>query len=101
MGSQAVETDTAYAGSPSIVSAQATVTITANAGAVRLYHRLPAYDLDSNNSQALNIPIQLSGVLLTNPAATVPSRYVEAKIRARRLSLVMPTPTLDSNGRPT
>lgn len=101
MGSQAVETDTAAAGSPSLVGAQATVTHTANAGTVRLYHRLLAYDLDSNSSQALNIPVQISGVLVTDPVPVVPSRHVEAKIRARRLSLVMPTPTLDSNGRPT
>lgn len=60
-----------------------------------------AYDADANHSQALNIGVEMSATLRIDLPAELPSLYSDSQIRARRLSLVMPTPTLDSRGRPT
>lgn len=60
-----------------------------------------AYTADANHSQALNIGVGLEAVLRTDPPPVLPSHFTDSQVRARRLSLIMPTPTLDSRGRPT
>lgn len=79
----------------------ATITTASPALTAAARSEFHAYSLDDNASQALNIPLGMSAVLETDVLPLVPSGFVEAKIRARRLSLVMPTPTLDSRGRPS
>ena len=69
---------------------------------LRLTSYFTAYTLDDNASQALNIGIELSASLEVDAVPTAePPGYAAATVRARRLSLVLPTPTLDSRGRPT
>jgi hypothetical protein len=60
-----------------------------------------AYMGDANSSQALNLDLDMSAVLRVDPPTYLPSAFTDPQIRARRLSLIMPTPTLDSRGRPT
>lgn len=103
------DTATATADAPSATAAivtgidapAATATVAAPVPDVLNGHRFAAYDLDDNSSQALNVPVELYAVLTQHvlPEAP-PTGLTEASVRVRRLSLVMPTPTLDSRKRP-
>lgn len=79
----------------------ATVAVAALAGVAREVPTFAGYALDDNNSQALNIPVQMSAVLEADPIPTSLTGHTDAQIRALRRSLTMPTPTLDARGRPT
>lgn len=55
-----------------------------------------------SQSVTVEVPVALSVAIIYDPPVTAPpSLWTEAQVRARRLSLIMPTPTLDSRGRPT
>lgn len=78
------------------------VTAAMHAPTVKLNAKFAPYTLDDNDSQALNIGVDLSARLEANPKPVAPpAGLTEDSVRLLRVSPVMPTPTLDSNGRPT
>jgi hypothetical protein len=79
----------------------ATVAVAAPAGTATTAPDLTGYDLDSNASQALHLPRQLSGVLLAQVTADPPPAMTEAEVSIWKVTAVMPDPTLDAYGRPT
>jgi hypothetical protein len=90
------------AGDLTLAVPAATVAAAMVAPQVQMASFFTAYTLDDNNSQALNIAVELSASLEVDAVPTAePPGYAAATVRARRLSLVLPTPTLDSRGRPT
>lgn len=55
-----------------------------------------------SESVTVDQPVTVSvAIIYDAPVTPPPSTYTAAQVRARRLSLIMPTPTLDSRGRPT
>lgn len=85
-----------------VVAPSAAATASMTAPRVRLTPLFGAYDLDANSSQALNVRVTMDATLVGDPLpSALPSHFTDPQIRARRLSLVMPAPSLDSRGRPT
>jgi hypothetical protein len=86
----------------SVVAPAAAATATMTAPRVRLTPIATPYELDANSSQALTVRIEMSATADLDVIPVLPtSHWTEAQVRARRLSLIMPTPSLDSRGRPT
>lgn len=85
-----------------VSGAAATATATAVAGVAHSYQPLTAYDLDANSSQALRVRVGLSAVLETDliPVAP-PAGLVAAQVSILKVTAVMPTPTIGSDGKPT